>query len=134
MKTKQLPIVQAIAQIKPDVVIIIEHETTTGKTILKSGNGKPLNSLLVAQLTISIGKANLDNYITQAAGIVSKESIERSATNPPHNFVPSPGDKDICGYCDFAKPLHTLSAPDPRYCTKHGVMQCLECFPPGSAQ
>lgn len=90
--------------INPDVIVIIEHDSVTGKVIIKSGNGKPLNSLMVSQLCISVGKANLDNYIAQA--LKSAVTAERTATNPPHNFVRDPLTPEICSFCSFPESHH----------------------------
>lgn len=105
---RQQDISNPFGNVPPDVELVVQHSTKTGATVIKSGNGKPLNSLLIAQLCMSVGKANLDNYVAQAQGIIraDQRSEQRSADNPPHNFVATTDNPMICSYCASHKANH----------------------------
>jgi len=100
-----------LAGFTPDVIVVIKTESSTGRTVIETGNGIPLNPLNIISLCLSVAKGNMDAYLRQAGGIVDpSKSVarnERTADNPPHNFVPCDDNAEICSYCASHKDNHT---------------------------
>lgn len=93
---------QGLAPFRPDVQIIIDVETRTGRTQLRSGNGKPLNALLVASIAVDVVRGNLNEVIKQQAMIITPggapaETSPVNQTQPDnHEFVRG-ADDQTCG-------------------------------------
>jgi hypothetical protein len=72
--------------ITPDVVIIIEHDSRTGATLVKTGNNQPIQPLVAAVLGVALAKANLDALIQQQSLII-KPAVD-TPNEPPNNNEP----------------------------------------------
>jgi len=101
-----------LAGFKPDFHAVIKYMSTTGQIIIESGNGIPINPLMLAQVCISVGKANLDSFINAASTMIKPPApapapADRSPDNPPHNFVPCSDNAEICSFCNSHKDNHS---------------------------
>ena len=70
-------------EFKPDIHVIIKMNSATGQTQIETGNGLPINPLVLAALCCGIAKVQLDNMITEQA-----EKLHRQL----HPFFSLPGE------------------------------------------
>lgn len=65
---------------QPDVVMVFKHQSTTGKTVIETGNGKPINSIQMMLILCDVIKGNIAGL---AAGMNQLQ---------PHPFKVLPGE------------------------------------------
>jgi hypothetical protein len=82
-----LNIGKPLVDFKPDVHIVIKMQSSNGQTIIESGDGKPINPLLLVSICTGIAKANIDAFIHQQNTVLNTEASR------PHNFLALPGEQ-----------------------------------------
>jgi len=63
---------------KPDIHFIVKVDMRTGQMMIESGNGQPINPLVLASICLNIGKVNIDQVLTLAT---------QSKGSQPHPFL-----------------------------------------------
>lgn len=85
--SKVLNIGKPLIDFKPDVHIVIKLQSSNGQMIIESGNGQPLNPLLLVSICTGIAKANIDAFIAQQNSLLNTEAAK------PHHFLALPGEE-----------------------------------------
>lgn len=73
--------IQTPIDFKPDMHVVIQVETTSGRTLVASGNGIAINPLNLISVCLSIAKGNFEQYLKGASALVEADPAQR-----PHAF------------------------------------------------
>ena len=98
-------------QFVSDIVITIKMNTKTGAVQISAN--RMISAVEIMSICCGIAKTNADALLTQQNMLV-KPAInhteppftERSADNPPHNFIPTSDNPEICSYCGSHRGNH----------------------------
>jgi hypothetical protein len=68
---------------KADIHVIIKVDIKTGQMMIESGNGQPINPLVLSSICLNIAKVNVDQTLAQAANAKGTR---------PHQFLALEGE------------------------------------------
>jgi len=93
----QQPVNPLLQGFKPDFQVIIKMESSTGRTVIESANGIPINPLTLTSVCLSIAKGQVDNIIAQQSMLIKLPSTNTPPEETPSDKSTSNGEIDKNG-------------------------------------